>query len=126
MTSVKARATGVKLSPRKVRIVADLVRGRSVEEALTILNFTPRRPALPVKKVIMSAKANAEHNLNLKPETLTISSIEVTPGPRLKRWRPAAQGRALPYQKKTSHISVVVEGQKREPKKPKAEAKEKK
>jgi large subunit ribosomal protein L22 len=115
--SVKATAKGVRMSPRKVGVVAALVRGRTVEEALTILSNTPRRSALPVRKVIESAKANADNNHSLKPETLIITYISVTPGPRLKRYRPAAHGRALPFQRKTSHIFVQVDGEVRAPKK---------
>src|SRR5690348_11288051 len=98
--AVKAIAKGVRMSPRKVSVVAALVRGRTVADALTILSHTPRRSATPVKKVIESAKANADHNHNLKPDTLTIVEISVTPGPRLKRYRPAAHGRALPFQRR--------------------------
>jgi large subunit ribosomal protein L22 len=118
--AVKAVAKGVQLSPRKVAVVASLVRGRSVEDALTILKHTPRRSAVAVSKVIKSAKANADHNHNYKPATLQITEIGVTPGPRLKRYRPAAHGRALPFQRKTSHIRVVVDGEQREIKKPAA------
>jgi large subunit ribosomal protein L22 len=118
--SVKAVAKGVSMSPRKVGEVASLVRGRSVEDALTILQHVPRRSAVPVRKVIESAKANADHNHGFKPATLNIVEITVTPGPRLKRYRPAAHGRALPFQRKTSHITVVVDGEKREVKKPAA------
>lgn len=114
--SVKAIAKGVKISPRKVGVVASLVRGRTVADALTILEHTPRRSATAVSKVIASAKANAEYNHNYKTDTLTISEITVTPGTRLKRYRPAAHGRALPFQKKTSHIRVVVDGEKRQKK----------
>ncbi|MBI5357595.1 50S ribosomal protein L22 [Candidatus Saccharibacteria bacterium] len=117
---VKASAKGVRISPRKVEVVAALVRGRTVQDALTILEHTPRRSALTVSKVIKSAKANAENNYNLKPDTLSLSLISVTPGPRLKRYRPAAHGRALPYQRKSSHIFVSVIGEKRAPKKPAA------
>ena len=120
---VKAIAKGVRLSPRKVSEVAALVRGRSVEDALVILQHTPRRSAIAVSKVIASAKANADHNHGYKPATLQITEITVTAGPRLKRFNPAAHGRALPYQKKTSHISVTVDGEKREVKKPAAAAK---
>lgn len=116
--SVQALAKGVRMSPRKTGVVAALVRGRTVEEALTILEHTPRRSADVVARVIKSAKANAEHNHNFKPNTLFITEITVTPGPRLKRYRPAARGRALPYQKKSSHIRVVVDGEKRVAKKP--------
>ena len=106
------------MSPRKVAVVAALVRGRSVEEALVILDHTPRRSALAVKKVIMSARANADHNHGYKPATLQITEISVSPGPRIKRYRPAAHGRALPFQRKSSHIRVIVDGEKREAKKP--------
>jgi len=116
--AVQAIAKGVQLSPRKVAVVAALVRGRSVADALTILEHTPRRSALAVKKAVMSAKANADHNHDYKPASLQITEISVTPGPRLKRYRPAAHGRALPFQRKTSHIKVVVDGDKREVKKP--------
>lgn len=115
--AVKAIAKGVSMSPRKVGVVASLVRGRSVADALVILEHTPRRSALAVKKVIESARANADHNHNIKPDTLQITAITVTPGPRLKRFRPAAHGRALPFMRRTSHITVIVDGEARAPKK---------
>jgi large subunit ribosomal protein L22 len=118
--AVKAVAKGVRISPRKVAVVAALVRGRSVADALTILDHTPRRSAIAVRKAIASAQANADHNHGYKPDSLQITEISVTPGPRIKRYRPAAHGRALPYQKKSSHIRVIVDGQKREAKKPAA------
>jgi large subunit ribosomal protein L22 len=118
MTNVKAIAKGVSMSPRKVGVVASLVRGRTVADALTILEHTPRRAALPVKKAIESAQANASNNHNVKPDTLVISEITVTPGVRLKRYRPASHGRALPFQRRTSHIRVVVSGEERVAKKP--------
>lgn len=122
--AVKAIAKGVRMSPRKVSVVAALVRGRSVEDALTILSHVPRRAATPVIKVVASARANAENNHDYKPNTLQIVEISVTPGPRLKRYRPASHGRALPFQRRTSHIRVVVEGEQRAAAKPtKAEAK---
>lgn len=123
--AVKAVAKGVRMSPRKVGVVAALVRGRSVADAITILDHTPRRSALPVKKAIESARANADHNHNYKPDSLQIVSISVTPGVRLKRYRPAAHGRALPFQRRTSHIHVVVDGEQRAPKKKPAAKKEK-
>jgi len=116
--AVKAIAKGVRMSPRKVGVVVALVRGRTVAEALTILEHTPRRSALPIKKVIESARANADHNHNLKPDTLTITEISVSPGARIKRFRPAARGQALPFQRRTSHIRVVVDGEARAAKKP--------
>jgi len=126
MAKVKAIAKGVRMSPRKVSVVASLVRGRTVEDALVILSHTPRRAALPVQKVIQSARANAEHNHNVKADGLQIVEISVTAGPRLKRYRPASHGRALPFQRKTSHIRVVVEGEERAAKKPAAKPAEKK
>lgn len=108
---VLAVAKGVRMSPRKVGVVAALVRGRSVADALTILEHVPRRSATPVLKAVASAKANAEHNHNYKPDSLQIVEISVTHGPRIKRYRPAAHGRALPFQRRTSHIRVVVDGE---------------
>lgn len=123
---VKAISKGVRISPRKVGVVAALVRGRTVADALTILEHTPRRSAMAVKKTIMSARANADYNHGYKPDTLKIVEISVTSGPRLKRFRPAAHGRALPFMRRTSHIRVVVDGEQRAAKKTtdKAEAKE--
>jgi large subunit ribosomal protein L22 len=116
---VKAIAKGVRVSPRKVGVVAALVNGRSVEDALVILANTPRQAAIPVRKTIESARANADHNHNLKPDTLKIVEISVTiANNRLKRARPAARGRALAYQLKSSHIRVVLEGDIRQIKKP--------
>ncbi len=115
--SVKAIAKGVRMSPRKIGAVVSLVRGRTVSDALTILEHTPRRAALPVQKVIQSARANADYNHNFKPDSLTITEISVTPGPSLKRYRPAAHGRALPFQRRTSHIRVIVDGEQRATKK---------
>jgi large subunit ribosomal protein L22 len=115
--STTAISKGVRMSPRKVAVVAALVRGRSVADALTILEHTPRRLAKSVAETIKSARANAEHNHNFKPDSLTITEISVTAGPRFKRYRAAARGRALRFQRKTSHIRVAVDGEKRTPKK---------
>ncbi|MEX2014888.1 MAG: 50S ribosomal protein L22 [Candidatus Saccharimonadales bacterium] len=115
---IKASAKSVRMSPRKVGVVAALVRGRTLSDAIVILENTPRSSALPVKKLVESAKANALHNYNLVEESLKLKSISVTPGPRLKRYRPAAHGRALPYEKKSSHIYVEVDGQEKPKKKP--------
>ena len=112
--SVKAISKGIQISPRKVAGVAALVRGRTVNDALVILENTPRRSAKAVAKTIMSARANADNNHNMKPDTLIISEIFVTPGPRLKRFRPVARGSAHPYQHKTSHLRVVVDGEMRQ------------
>jgi large subunit ribosomal protein L22 len=118
--AVKAEAKGVRMSPRKVAEVAALVRGRTVADAVVILEHTPRRAALPVLKTVKSAQANAAHNHNYKADTLRIVEITVNHGPRMKRFRPAAMGRALPYMKRSSHIRVLVDGEQRPAKKPAA------
>ncbi len=108
--NIQATIKGVRMSPRKVSLVAALVRGRSVADALIILNHTPKRAAKVVSKAIASAKANATNNHRVDEKSLMIDSLQITAGPRLKRYRPAAMGRALPYQKRSSHISVIVTG----------------
>ncbi len=118
--TVRAYAKGVDQAPRKVAIVASLVRGRSVADALVILDHTPRRAALAVKKAIASASANASNNHGLDGKTLQISTISVTAGPRLRRFKPASRGRALPFQKRSSHILVEVTGAEKPKKKPAA------
>ena len=118
--SVIAIAKSVRISPRKVSEVATLVRGRTVADALVILENTPRNAATQVIKTIKSAQANAGHNHNYKVESLRITEISVTPGPRSKRFRPVSRGMAHPYQKRTSHIRVVVDGEMRAAKKPAA------
>jgi len=123
---VKAIAKSVSISPRKVSVVASLVRGRTVADALIILEHAPRNAAIPVAKVIKSAQANADHNHRLKPENFRITEITVTPGPRSKRFRPVSRGMAHPYQKRTSHISVTVDGEARPVKKPAAKVTPKK
>jgi large subunit ribosomal protein L22 len=116
--AVQAIAKSVRISPRKVSVVASLVRGRTVNDALTILENVPRRSALPVSKVIRSAQANADHNHGYKPDSLRIIEITVTAGPRTKRFKPVSRGMAHPFQKKSSHIRVIVDGELRPVKKP--------
>ncbi len=120
--TVRAYAKGVDQTPRKVSLVAGLVRGRSVADALVILEHVPKRAALPVKKAIASAAANATNNHGLDGKTLDITTLTVTAGPRLKRFKPASRGRALPFQKKSSHILVEVSGALKPKKKPVAKA----
>ncbi len=115
--AVQAVYKGVRMSPRKVDVVAALVRGRTVADAVVILDHTPRRAAAAVKKAVVSAGANAEHNHNYKPNSLFISEISVTPGIRYRRFRAAARGRALRFSRSTSQIRVLVDGQKRVAKK---------
>lgn len=118
--TVRAVAKGVDQTPRKVSLVASLVRNRTVADALVILEHVPKRAALPVKKVIESAKANAVNNHGLDSKSLTITTLTVTTGPRLRRFKPASRGRALPFEKKTSHILVEVSGSEKPKKKPAA------
>lgn len=110
-TVVRAYIKGVDQAPRKVALVASLVRGRSVADAIVILNHTPKRPAIAVRKAIESAQANAVQNHGFDAKTLVISTLSVTVGTRMKRFKPASRGRALPYQKKSSNILVEVTGE---------------
>ena len=119
---IKAYAKGIDQAPRKVALVASLIRNRSVADALVILSHTPKRAAQPVIKAIESAKANAINNHGLDAKTLVISTISVTAGPRLKRYIAASRGRALPFQKKTANILVEVTGDVKPKKKPAAKA----
>ncbi len=118
LLKVRAMAKGVDQTPRKVSLVASLVRNRTVADALVILEHVPKRAALPLKKVIESARANAANNHGLDPKTLHITTLSVTTGPRLRRFRPASRGRALPFEKKSSHILVEVSGTEKPKKKP--------
>lgn len=118
--TVRAYAKGVAQAPRKVGLIASLVRGRQVADALVILDHVPKRAALPVKKAIESAQANAANNYNLDTKSLTISTLSVTAGTRLRRYTPASRGRALPYEKITSNILVEVSGVEKPKKKPAA------
>jgi len=107
--SAVAKARFVRVSPRKARRVIDLVRGRSVADALDILRWAPQAASEPVAKVIASAAANAQNNNGLDPATLVVASVYADEGPTAKRIRPRAQGRAFRIRKRTSHITVVVE-----------------
>jgi len=108
---VKASLTDLRIAPRKVSIVASLVRGRTVEDALIILAHTPRRAAKHVAAVIESAKANALNNHGFNPEGLTIKTISVTAGIRWKRYRPISRGQAHPFIKRNSNIYVELTGE---------------
>ena len=104
----KAIAKMVRISSRKVKLVIDLVRGKSVGEAISILRLTPRAASPVVEKLIKSASANAEHNYDMDLDNLFVKEIYVGEGPTLKRIRPRAQGRATQILKRTSHTTVVV------------------
>ena len=110
-TQVKeARATlkYARISSRKVKIVADLIRGKDVNEALSIVKFTPKASSEVIEKILKSAIANAENNHEMKTESLYVAEIYANQGPTLKRIRPAAKGSAVRIRKRTSHITIVV------------------
>jgi large subunit ribosomal protein L22 len=107
--SAVAIARFVRVSPTKARRVIDLVRGKSVSEALDILRWAPQAASVPVAKVIASAAANAQNNNGLDPATLVVATVYADDGPTAKRIRPRAQGRAFRIRRRTSHITVVVE-----------------
>ncbi|MCC6442393.1 MAG: 50S ribosomal protein L22 [Armatimonadetes bacterium] len=104
----KAIARFVRVSPRKARLVIDLVRGKETKEALAILQFTPNRAARIIEKVLKSAVANAENNNHMDPDNLKISLAKVDQGPSLKRGQPRAMGRFYRILKRTSHITIEV------------------
>lgn len=116
---VKAKLRYLRIAPRKVRLIADLIRGKSTEEAQTILNFSIKRASLPLLKLLKSALANAKNNLGLEETNLYITKITVDEGPKLKRWRARSRGQAFEIQKKTSHITLILEQIKEKPKKTK-------
>ncbi len=103
-----ATAKYIRISPRKVRLVTDLIRGKPVEQAAAILRFLPNAAARDVAKVLRSATANAENNYNLAADELRVVSAVADEGPTMKRWRPRAQGRTFGVLKRTSHITVAV------------------
>lgn len=104
----KSIAKSVRIAPRKVRLVVDLIRGKDVGEAIAILKNTQRAASPVVEKVLNSAIANAEHNYEMDTDNLVVSEAYVNEGMTLKRFRPRAQGRASQINKRTSHITVVV------------------
>ena len=104
----KAQATHVRISPRKVKIVLDLIRNKPVDVAAAILKFTPKAACEPVGKLLKSAIANAENNFNMDKNQLYVAEALGCPGPIMKRVRPRAQGRAYRIEKRTSHITLVL------------------
>ena len=111
LSTVRAYIKGVDQAPRKLSLVASLVRGRTVADALVILSHTPKRAAKPLIDAIESAKANAINNAGMDAKTLVISRLATTAGIRLKRYIPASRGRALPFQKKSTNVLVEVSGE---------------
>src|SRR5881396_661396 len=112
---VRAVAKWVRMSPRKARLVAEHIRGRTVPEARTVLAFTPRAAARELEKVLRSAVANAEANHNLSGDDLVVSAAFVDEGPVMKRWRARARGRAARIHKPTCHITVTLTAPERAP-----------
>lgn len=104
----KAHARYLRISPRKVKIVLDLIRGKDVATAAAILMQTPKAASEPVLKLLKSAAANAENNHQMDPEKLYVSQVFACPGPIIKRMMPRAQGRAYRINKRTSHITIAV------------------
>ena len=105
----KAVAKNVRIAPRKVRVVMDLIRGKSVADAFAILKFTPKVGAEAIEKVLKSAVANAENNFDMNVDNLYVSSCFVDEGPTMKRIHPRSRGQAFKILKRTSHITVAVE-----------------
>ena len=108
ITSAKAMARTVRVSPRKTRLVLDLIRGKNVADASAILKFTPNKAARIVEKTLNSAIANAENNFGLEKANLVVSEAFANEGPTMKRFRPRAKGSASPINKRTTHVTVVV------------------
>ena len=104
----RAYARHVRIAPRKVQIVMDLIRNKPVNEAVAILQHTPKAACEPLLKLVKSAMANAEHNFNMDKSNLYVAECFVCPGPMMKRVRPRAQGRAFRIRKRTSHITIVL------------------
>ena len=123
---VNAKLRNLRIAPRKVRLVVDLIRGKSVEKAQTILNFTVKEAAGPVSKLLKGAIANAKNNFQIEELNLYISKITVDEGRKYKRWMPRARGKADQLQKKTSHINIVLDEIKKESRKAKKKGKAKK
>jgi len=114
---VTAKLNHLRIAPRKVRLVADLIRGKSVEEAQIILTFTVKKAAPSLLKLLKSAVANAKENFHLEEKNLFISKIIVNEGQKLKRWRPASRGSTHPIIKRTSNMTIVLDEIVKKPKK---------
>ncbi len=104
-----AIARYIRISSRKIKIVIDLIRGKSVKEAAAILQYTPKAASEPVLKVLNSAVANAENNLNMNRDDLYVAEVFANQGPTLRRYRARARGSASPIRKRTSHITVILD-----------------
>jgi large subunit ribosomal protein L22 len=105
---ITAKLRFLRMSPKRTRLVADLMRGHKVTKSIAMLSVLNKRPAKPLLKLLLSAVANAQHNFSLPVDTLRISKITVDQGPVLKRWMPKAHGRATPVREPTAHIKLVL------------------
>ncbi len=105
----QAKLRGLRITPQKTRLVAELIRGEDVETAEDILTFTPRRSAKPILQLLRSAKANAVNNYNMLEDSLFVAQILVNEGPTMKRYLPRARGRADLLRKRTCHVTIVLE-----------------
>ena len=108
---VTAKLNYLRMSPRKVRLVADLLKNKSSAKALAQLDNMTKEAARPLAKLLRSAIANAKHNFSMKEETLKIKQVIVNGGPVLRRWMPRAMGRATPIRKRSAHVELILEGE---------------
>lgn len=116
MVEVKAQLKYLRISPRKARLLADLVRGMGLREAEAQIKYSAKKFALPLLKLLKSAESNARHDFRLEPENLCIKKITVDEGPVLKRYTPRARGRATTIRRRTSHVNVVLSEQQKKTK----------
>ena len=114
---VSAKLNHLRIAPRKVRLVVDLIRGKKATEAETILNFTVKKASLPVSKLLKQGIANAKNNFQIDVSNLFVSKIKVDEGPKQKRWRARSRGQTYGIQKKTSHITLILDEIKKSTKK---------
>lgn len=105
---IKAKLQYLRIAPRKVRLVADLIRGKTIQESRNILNFSVKGASQPLMKLLNSAVANAKNNSNIEEGNLYIARITVDEGPKIKRWQPRSRGQAFEIQKKTSHVILIL------------------
>lgn len=106
---IRAKLSNLRIAPRKVRLVADAIRGKRVKEAQAVLRFTVKKSSMPMEKLLNSAVANAKNNFQTESDNLYISKITVDEGAKYKRWMPRARGSASEIQKKTSHITLILD-----------------
>jgi large subunit ribosomal protein L22 len=111
---IVAKSKHIRLTPRKLKLVVDTIKDLSIDETLIRLKFLPKKAAQPITQVLNQAISNATNNFNLNKEDLKIKKIMVQKGPSMKRWRAGARGRAKPYTRRTSHLTIILEKIKKE------------